>query len=234
MKGIGRFILSATVVAVAALGLGSAPASAQSIPVRVTNTPLPVTGAVTVGNPVTVNGTVTVGNPVTVANPVSVDGPVTVVGAVTVGNTADSPVLTRDVDAPAEEPFEASLCEGSGTLGAYCIAGTDRSPIPATSPTTGKNVKRLVVEFVSGTCQASTGTSLVNVELVRGLNGGGNGLGYYFLPVIMANSGVDNYVFSQQTRLYFSPGESLVAGVARVGPVGHVCLWAVSGYLVTQ
>jgi hypothetical protein len=212
MKALGKFVLSATAFAIVAAALGAAPAYAQgvSLPERVTNAPLPVT----VG-------------PVTVANPVTIGSPVTV------GNPADNPVLTRDVDNPAEEPFELSLCEGSGTEGAYCPAGSGSYPIPATSPTTGKAVKRFVAEFASGECQAAADTYLASVSLIRTFSDGGNGLGFALVPVNLGIPGGNHYVFAQQLRLYYNPGESVTAGVARVG-VDQLCLWSVSGYLVTQ
>jgi len=152
---------------------------------------------------------------------------------VTVGNTADDPVLSRDVDDPANEPFEFSVCEGSGSYAAYCPAGSESYPVPATSYTTGKPVRRLVVEFVSGDCQAAATTYVVKFSLIRTFSGGGYGHGHSFVPVNVGAPGGNSYVFSQLTRLYYNPGESVTAGVSRIG-VDQRCVSTVSGYLVTN
>jgi len=152
---------------------------------------------------------------------------------VTVGNPADDPVLTRNVDNPANEPFEFSLCESSGSYAAYCPAGSESYPVPATSYTTGRPVRRLVVEFVSGDCQATATTYVVKFSLIRTFSGGGYGNGHSFVPVNVGAPGGNSYVFSQLTRLYYNPGESVTAGVSRIG-VDQRCLSTVSGYLVTD
>ena len=94
--------------------LTSRPTTAQHVaPVRVTNTPLPVNGNVTVGNfPATQN--VTVGNFPATQN-VTISGtpnvnvtntPLPVTGTVSLsGNTAATPLLVRNVDEPARQPY---------------------------------------------------------------------------------------------------------------------------------
>jgi hypothetical protein len=213
MKEFGKSIPLATtfaIMAVALVALDTAPAYAQpAVPVRVTNTPLPVTV-----------GPVTIGNPITIGNPV------------TIGNPAANPVLTRDVDNPANEPFEFTLCWGSGTWGSYCPAGSGTHLVPVTSYLTSKTVKRLVVEYASAWCQAATDTSISAVYLARSF-GDGHGIGHYFVPVTVAAPGTNNYVVAQQTRLYYNPGEGVAAGVARQG-ADQLCSWSVSGHLVTE
>ena len=126
------------------------------------------------------------------------------------------------------------LCEGDGPLGAACAPGQNMSPVPATSPT-GKTVKRFVAEYVSGTCRAEAGTSIVSVELTRLLSNNVATFAHSFVPVVTGTDGTQTFqVFSQQIRLYYSPGESLFVGHSRVGPAGHQCSWTVSGYFVTQ
>jgi hypothetical protein len=223
MKQFGKIILSATTFAIMAVAVDTVPVYAQaSLPVRVVNTPLPVTvgGSVTVGNPVTIGGPVTIGNPVTIGGPV------------TVGNPVENPVLTRDVDNPAEEPFEFYLCEGSGTWGSYCPPGGGSRLIPTTSDATGKTVKRFVAEYASGSCQAAADTYLTQVSLIRTFSYG-NGMAHYFVPVNVGTPGANNYTFGQLTRLYYDPGQSVTAGVARVG-ADQYCIVAVSGHFVTE
>jgi hypothetical protein len=94
-------------------------------------------------------------------------------------------------------------------------------------------VKRFVAEFASGTCQAASDTYLPSVSLVRTFSDGGHGIGYGLVPVNLGIPGGNYYAFAQLTRLYYNPGESVTAGVARIG-VEQVCLWSVSGYFVTQ
>ena len=82
--------------------LTSRPTTAQHVtPVRVTNTPLPVNGNVTVGNfPATQNVTISGTPNVNVTNT-----PLPVTGTVSLsGNTAATPLLVRNVDDPARQP----------------------------------------------------------------------------------------------------------------------------------
>jgi hypothetical protein len=195
------------------------PAAHAQVPVRVVNTPL----SVTVGNPVTV------ANPISIANPVTISDPVAIAGPVTVGNTAGSPVQARNVDEPANEPFEFSVCESSGTRVGQCAPGSNNFTVPTTSPTTGAPVKRLVVEYVSGNCIAETGTHLVTVSLVA-LGGGAE---HSFVPVNTGVPGFNAYAFAQQTRLYFSPGANLIGGVLRFNH-DQSCIIGASGHFVTQ
>src|SRR5256885_6042012 len=100
---------------------------------------------------------------------------------VIVTNDAANPVLTRDVDSQANEPIEFNLCEGTGAFGSDCAPSAGAFVVPATSPTTGKTVKRLVAEYVSGYCLAASDTYVTFVGLVRRV-GTGNGLSHRFVP----------------------------------------------------
>ncbi|HEY7615648.1 MAG TPA: hypothetical protein VH744_02520, partial [Terriglobales bacterium] len=172
-----------------------------SLPVRVTNTPLPVQGTVNANitnSSVPVSGTVSVSS----LPAVQVSG----TPSVTVTNAESNPVLMRDVDSAANEPFANFLCEGGGSLANFCTgANSDSFVVPATTPS-GKTVRRMVIEFVSGFCTATPGTyiSYVDLGFDRLLV---SGQVHTFAPVNEPTGGAANdYAFSQQTRLYANPG----------------------------
>jgi len=181
-----------------------------AIPVTVTNTPLPVT----------------ISSPVTVANPLTLSGPITV------GNPGTNPVQARDVDNPANEPFEFVLCSSNGSGLSLCIPFSETLP---TTTASGKTVKRFVAEYVSGTCDTIPDTNITRISIIHGFPDGGTGLGHYFVPVsVPGPPGFGNYDFAQQTRIYGNPGDRMILGLSYWGSGNYSCLMYVSGYLVTQ
>jgi hypothetical protein len=182
-----------------------------AIPVLVTNTtPMPVA----VSNPVTVGNTLTIGNPITV------------------GNAASNPVPTRDVDNPANEPFEFVLvtCQGTGLDPCF---PNDTETFPTTSPS-GKPVKRFVAEYVSANCATTPDTHIVDLSMIHAFPTG-VGLGHRFLAVsVPAAPGFNYYEVAQLTRLYGNPGEGMKLGISSWGAGNYSCLAYVSGYFVTQ
>lgn len=182
-----------------------------AIPVIVTNNPLPVS----VTNPVTVGNSLTIGSPVTV------------------GNAATNPVLTRDIDNPANEPYEFILCASAGSSLSTCFPRSET--FANTTPFSGKTIKRFVAEYVSGKCDTTADTHIVDVDVIRQFSDGLVGMGHHFVPVSVAGSpGFGEYVFAQQTRLYRNPGETMAPGVSYWGDGNYSCLFSVSGYYVTQ
>ena len=138
------------------------------------------------------------------------------------------PQLVRDADNPAEEPFARFIPPGQTSLS-----------VPTTTPG-GRQVKRLVIEFVSAECQAGTGTSLLFVSLSTGLIQGNatSNTGYVFNPTqtFVDDGGRKSYAFGQQTRLYADPGTSIITGfgVAASGGAVFSCGMSLSGHFVTQ
>lgn len=205
-----------------------------SLPVRVTNTPLPVQGSV---NAVITNPSVPVSGTVNVSSLPAVQ--LSGTPAVTVENADTSPVPIRDVDHPANEPFSASLCTFNSVIsGTSCESFyQDRVTVPTTS--SGKTVKRLVIEFVSGICDIPhPDTYLFNLSLLIGL---GEAIppsrNHYLVPVSVPNlsGGPKQYASTQQTRIYANPGQSVTIdwGV-RGGDLRAVCHFTLEGSLITQ
>lgn len=138
---------------------------------------------------------------------------------VNVINPATSPVLVRDVDRPAAQPYQDTVrvpipngeISGSGAL----------NPVP-----TGK---RLVIEYASA--QATLlGNQLADVTLV-------NGDVRYHLPMIPQGffghfNNLPVLVASEPVRLYIDSGESLGVEVRRTGDLQSVSISvSISGHL---
>jgi hypothetical protein len=207
----------------------SPPATAIApIPVQVTNTPLPVQGTVSanVVNPVTVSGTVNAninGTPTVNANVTN--------ASLTVGNPATNPVLVRDVDNAANNPFESYVCRAGGVYTANCAPGLDTVTIPTTTDS-GAPVKMLVIEYVSGSCKAGVGGDISNVQFDIPFGG----YAHYLVPVrTYSDSNEIDYAFAQETRLYAGPGQPVTVGTERhVGSPDYECILQFTGHFVTQ
>ncbi|HWN99211.1 MAG TPA: hypothetical protein VNS63_08075, partial [Blastocatellia bacterium] len=123
-----------------------------------------------------------------------------------------SPLVVRDLDNPALQPFVATLL----------------SVNPNTSFFTVPSGKRLVIEYVSGQGTLPTGDKLLFVRLQ--INTGGSTVFHRFLPVLTGTEGnVDVFLVSQQTRLYAEPGSSVILSGP---PANTIFSVTVSGYLV--
>jgi len=199
--------------------------------VQVMNTPLPVTGTVNA----TINGTPTVN--VASMPPISV-GQVTLAGNVPVvnptSNSAPVPLLIRDSDAAARQPFSYLDSCTFGSPNADTCGGAF-SIVP--------DGKILVLEDVSGSCTINgpldftPQLSLVNV---------GSGLNNAYLPLTQYNvvpSGFSQTYFSfgRMVKLYFpapAPGPNhngvsfLVSNQAGVN--SGTCTALFSGYYVNE
>lgn len=143
---------------------------------------------------------------------------------VQVTNTASSPVPNRDVDNPATEPFDVSLCVAKNFGTDPCGSETNSFIVPTTTPD-GRAVTRVVIEQVSGLC-FTTQTVPLDLELFR--------LGTSH-PAIVIPSSIDStggIDFSLLVRLYLNPGEEVVFGPA-TGNI-YVCHEGVFGYLVAK
>ena len=219
-----------------------------SVPVKVVNTPLPVTGNVnasvngTVNANITnasvpVNGTVNANITNTPSVNVSSLPAVQLAAGTTVGvtggtfslaNTSATPIFTRDVNSPTNQPFAASLCIQNNGPGTSCPADTvDHFRVPATTGTNSAPVLEAVIEYYSTSCTGLTlppnGQALdlpvfTNEYLHR----------YYIGLVPSAGS---SYYSNQETRIYADTNSNVSLELqAEAGE----CIVTISGFLVTQ
>jgi hypothetical protein len=140
---------------------------------------------------------------------------------VQVANTAQAPVLGRDVDEPARQPFQRS-----GVLS--FAAGETTSTVEFTVPAN----KRLVIEYVSAKITLDEPLTWFSVHTNAGSSGGT----HFFAPTTFPNF-PDGYVVSQQTRLYANQGSPVTIEARRIGIPGQAAasgLAGFSGYLVDQ
>lgn len=261
MKKMAGILLIGLVfgLVVAVLGLlTSKPAPAQFpptvVPVKVTNTPLPVQG--------TVNANVTNTVPVNVTNtPVPVQGTVTaninslpnVNATITnsslsalITNSTTNPVLDRNIDRPANQPFNLTLCGNGAPPGGINFVpqtcffnGTDTNPQAFTIPSTtynGQTVQRLVIEYVSGICNTGSTppSSVPYVSLAAGsfLNGSAGSQQHFFPLTVGPQPGT--LTWAEPVRVYSDPGQTILfaIGVPLNSLVG--CNMYISGYLTTM
>jgi hypothetical protein len=82
--------------------------------------------------------------------------------------------------------------------------------------------KRLVIDFVSGSCSADPGTSVYSFYINTS-----QFYPHFFVPVKTASV---SYVFSQLTHIYVEPGETFTVTGSFSGPVS--CGVEVTGFLV--
>jgi hypothetical protein len=137
----------------------------------------------------------------------------------------------RDVDNAANNPFESYVCISGGSFLVNCSPGLVVVTVPSTT-NSGQPVKALVLDYVSGSCAASPGGDIANVELIIP----SGGYAHYFVPVktVADNTQLD-YAFAQETRLDATPGQTLQIGTARrVGSTNYLCIMQFTGHFVTQ
>src|SRR5262245_38348797 len=151
----------------------------QTRPVKIVNLPT---------EPVPVTGTTTIGGNINLA-------PGTTVGisgtpSVIVANSASNPLLVRDLDNPARQPFQTILSSFGDVI-----------TVPAD--------KTLVVEFVSGRIEFPTNAD-PNLFFIVERPGGVNAIRHEaLLTKIHSFSTVDVFNFSQPLRMYAGPGHVL-------------------------
>jgi hypothetical protein len=138
---------------------------------------------------------------------------------VTIGNPATSPVLVRDLDSPARNPFQVEVC--SGTL-PYCPGIPDRFNVPVG--------QEFVVEYVSGKCEGPAGKVSLAFDNAAGSQTGANWLNDL---TIADTTGVR---FGQVVHIYADPRTQLAFGTYFFGGPGQGrqgCDISLSGYMVT-
>jgi hypothetical protein len=246
MKKITRVILAGLGLGLVTLVLAffnSRPTSGQLpppvVPVRVTNTPLPVQGSVNAAVAGTVNasqnGAWNVGvNNFPATQSVSFNG---APQPVSLSNTTAAPLFTRDVDNPARQPV-LGTCDAISQLPVNNYVSCDLSfTSPTTSFTSVPAGQRLVIEFVSGTADVPTGFKPLSFQIRTGL---GNAYTYIsFATTFMgtlAPNGLDEYQVAQQTRIYEDPNTTvhvLVSSSDLSFANPYTLTVAVTGYLVS-
>ena len=243
MKHFAKLMLLTLGIGVVAVVVSSFPrhtaaaATDPSLPVKVTNTPLPVTGSVNAAVTGTVNANVTNTPSVNVSSlpavqlaagtTVGVTG-----GTVSLTNTATTPIFTRGVDNPANQPFAQTLCFSSASGG--CNAAPGSFTVPTVTGTPSAAVQRLVIEYYSAQCQfANAADGGLNLEVITA----GSDNFYYIGPLSLDTSvpGVSQpnpYKYNQQARIYADPGTNVYLNTGSgVGPGSITCTVTVSGYL---
>src|SRR5260370_8291012 len=213
MKHFSKLMLIAVGSGILTLALSLLPSkpvgAAGSAPVTVTNTPLPVKGAVGARE----RGVWNVG----------IEG-----GAVNEANSASPPVFARGVDNAARQPFQKNLCIPlSGTFLPFCSGIPDRFAVP--------DAKRLVIEQVGGDCIQQSGTQVVEISLRTQV--GSDLVPYAFPlqppPTFSAPSGLNATSLNHLSRIYADPGTTVDIPRAQfIGSTEAYCVLGGSWYLV--
>jgi hypothetical protein len=112
---------------------------------------------------------------------------------------------------------------------------------------TGVSVKRLVVENVSGFCQAENTPLIAGIlfsPFVADSVPNSTGAMAHYFPLILQTTGPGlsagqterDYSFGGTTRIYFNPGDTVSQRVELFTPsdIDAVCVTQVDGTLVTQ
>jgi hypothetical protein len=144
-------------------------------------------------------------------------------------NTPSNPVPYFDVNNPATEPFDASLCASHNPQvfgdGFSCALGSSSFVVPTITPD-GRAVTRAVIEQVSGNC-ITLQIDFLHLSLGRT---GGHPPTYIPNP----NEESEDSIFTQLVKMYLNPGET-VGLVSTPGSNGdYVCNVGVVGHLETQ
>jgi len=153
---------------------------------------------------------------------------------VQVVNTPSNPVPYFDVNNPATEPFDASLCasHNATVFGEEfsCSAGSGAFVVPTTTPD-GRAVTRAVIEQASGTC-VTFQINFINLSLTRTI--GGHPPTYIPNAIDTGANSIGNSVFSPLVKMYLNPGEQVALSFAPGNNGDFVCNVGVVGHLETQ
>jgi hypothetical protein len=117
---------------------------------------------------------------------------------VTVANTATNPVASRNVDNPATYPFSANLCIN---VNSFCDPSLSQVFVVPAATSTGVQVKRLVLQGVSGDCQGDPATT----ALLDGIQISS------FAPEDTINPPSGPYRFIRSRRLLARPPASVIS-----------------------
>jgi hypothetical protein len=267
MKKVSKtlWITLALLIFTIALGfLASSPAPAQFpppplpvVPVKVTNTPLPVQGSVSasISNTVPVSGTVNAN----VTNTVPVSGAVQITNAslpVTgslsglITNPVNNPVLVGPVNDSTDREFFFSLCEGDYGTPLVCPGSFD--PVhqeymtsftaPTTTPS-GLNVTRAVIEYVSGIYRADATDDITEVGIEGTFTNNFSTFASVKTPgtqflIAPPQPSSTAWSWSHTTKIYVPPGASINLLVRSTGIPNEInlqgCFAEFWGTLLTQ
>jgi hypothetical protein len=241
MKKFAKIMLIALGFGLVTVALGfltSQPAPAQApistVPVRVTNTPLPVQGTLGASQ----NGAWNVGvSNFPATQTVSFNG---VAQPVSFSNATGIPLFTRDVDNPARQPVFGScgVINQLPTNGGFVSCN-----ISFTSPTSSFSSvpagQRLVIEFVSVEADVPTGTKALRFGIQTTVGNANTDVG--FVPSTLIGTlningvNLDEYKVGQQTRIYEDTNATVRAEVLASDTTysnPYSIFVTVSGYLV--
>lgn len=150
------------------------------------------------------------------------------VGALVIGVADDAaappppqPILTSEV---VKDPIQKLLCIALGTAPLSCGAFPSSFSVPSD--------QRLVIEFVSGTCEVTSPTTRVNVALETTV---GADTRTHVLHLLADPLQTLNFDFTYQTRVYADPGSnvSIFSSVGGAEDFGSTCFLAFSGRLTS-
>jgi len=227
-----------------ASGGNNAASTTQTQNVKVVNTtaePVPVQGTLQSAQSGTwnvgINNTANVNVTNSSTNPVQMTGNVTISGTPVVGldaanntvkfdsvnNTVKidpaTPVVVRDVDNPARQPFQASVSPVAVTAGNTAFVFMTQVPVG----------KRLVIEQVTSQGSVLSGAA-VQMQIVTDLGGGETSHALVFTR--QGTDGVSDYfAASQVTRLYADPNSPITIQAQGING-GGTFSFSISGYLV--
>ena len=223
MKQFSKLSLAALGSVALVLGLSMIPSQTVegnqgAAPVLVTNSSVPVSVQGTPGVNIT-NSSL----PVTLSGSVALASGTSVL----VGNALDNasspvPLLTRDADNPATHAFQVELCDEIGGSTA-CDSQTNSSGNSFVVP----EGKRLAIQFVSGTCAATSG-SYVTVELQTSV--GSTTMDHEILLHPVPSTIISD--MSQQVRIYADPSSTVHLFPSTGGGTAGFCDLGISGYTV--
>jgi hypothetical protein len=172
------------------------------------------------------------GSVVTIGAPIPLPVEARQVGTWNVGLTGTPNV---NVTAPPIVPFLTRLCNTTGSF--YSCGGLPSAfTVPQTTPS-GAPVSRLVIEYVSGSCNTLGAGSQISFVALTTPGPGGFSTIYNFVPglVIPASSSATTSSFAQLTRIYGMPGTLFfLEQLPVLGVVASECSAAISGQLLTQ
>lgn len=249
MKKITRIILAGLGLSLVSFVLAffnSRPTSGQLpppvVPVRVTNTPLPVQGSVSasISNTVPVSGNVNASesgawnvgvNNFPATQNVSFNG----AQPVSFSNTPSTPLFNRDTDNPARQPVIGGCGLPNVTppaAGAFLTCNLTlitESGAPLTTVPAGQ---RLVIETVTGLAEMPTGTIPARFLLITQIAN-------QMIPWVTVPQKIgaetqfyDMYAVSEQLRLYADPGTTVVFQFEPTTNQQITAVVNISGYLV--
>jgi hypothetical protein len=203
---LGLVVLATLGVLIDTATVGASPrlnpvlaATTASIPVAVTNTPLPVTGTVNVGTLPAVQLAGTPAVTATLSN-----------SSFTVANSVGNPVPVYDVNEAGDNPYFAFGCNSPSGAGGCPVSNS--SILLPTVNNSNQPIKQVVLDFVSGSCFTIPGGEISDVHLnVNNPSAGQNSA--VFVPInTHSNAAQIFYAYSQQTRIYAQPGATLAIG----------------------